>query len=362
MTRSASPSFADDAVALMGAGLPEVAQGAEAPDWIHLLPAGAIATKDSRGPYTMSDAQTVIQASLHAGDKLPVDENHATDLAAPLGLPAPARGWIVELQARTDGIWGRVDWTDEGRALVKGSAYRAISPVIRHDGKKRVVSILRASLVNKPNLVGLTTLNMETQVSLQSEIIKILKLPEAASVEDILAALKKEMADDPGEGSVATQAQIDEVGAVLGLPAGKPIGELLVAAKASKLAKPAEIVALQSELAEVSGKLKTLMGDTAREKATAFVDGAIRAGTVGVKGLRDHYIEQHMQNPERVEKEIGGLPRLGASGTLSTPPAAAKDGEVALNAEQSIAARALGIDPKAYAATLKSERVNEEAL
>ena len=118
-------------VALCAAvALPEDTEAA--PEWVHLLPAGEIQTGDGRGPYRVADAVALLAASLTEDDRLPIDENHATDLAAPEGRPAPARGWIVELQARADGIWGRVEWTREGKRLVLGRAYRGISPVIRH--------------------------------------------------------------------------------------------------------------------------------------------------------------------------------------------------------------------------------------
>src|SRR5690606_11059898 len=92
------------------------------PEFIHLLPAGEIATGDNRGPFRVKNAAEVIAASLQAGDRLVLDENHSTDLAAPKGLPAPAMGWIVALESRADGIWGKVEWTAEGQRLVTGRA------------------------------------------------------------------------------------------------------------------------------------------------------------------------------------------------------------------------------------------------
>ena len=68
-----------------------------APEWIHLLPSGEAQTHDGRGPYDVTDLQSIIAASLADGDKLAVDQDHSTDLAAPHGQPAPAWGWIVEL-------------------------------------------------------------------------------------------------------------------------------------------------------------------------------------------------------------------------------------------------------------------------
>jgi phage I-like protein len=129
---------------------------------VHLLPAGAaIETVDGRGPYRVADLARLAADSLGAGDRLPIDEAHATDLAAPEGRPAPARGWIVGLEARADGVWGRVEWTETGRQLLAEKAYRFLSPVIRHLKDGTVTAILRAALVNTPNLRGLAALNSQ---------------------------------------------------------------------------------------------------------------------------------------------------------------------------------------------------------
>jgi hypothetical protein len=77
---------------------------------------------------------------------------HSTDLAAPSGQPSPAVGWIVELQPRKDGIWGRVEWTEEGAKLISSRAYRGISPALQTDKEDNVVRLLRAALTNAPNL------------------------------------------------------------------------------------------------------------------------------------------------------------------------------------------------------------------
>lgn len=97
---------------------------------------------------------------VQAKGKLVLDENHATDLIAPKGGEAPARGWIVDLQARADGIWGRVKWTDAAISRGIWTEYRGVSPVILHQKDGTIDAVLRASLVNQPNLVGLTSLHM----------------------------------------------------------------------------------------------------------------------------------------------------------------------------------------------------------
>ena len=125
-------------------------------------PAGTIATVDQRGPYRAVDLAALASASLaDAGGRLPIDENHATDRAAPEGRPSPARGWIVALEARADGLWGKVEWTEAGRALMAAREYRFTSPVIRHLENGTITAVLRTALTNTPNLRGITALNSE---------------------------------------------------------------------------------------------------------------------------------------------------------------------------------------------------------
>lgn len=136
--------------------------GNSLPEWLHLIPAGRFTAIDGRGPFEVTSeiAEKVIAAFNADGKKLPVDENHSTDLAAKKGFSAPARGWIVELQARDTGVWGRVEWTAEGRSLVEGRSYGYLSPVLLHGAKKPFVvqKLLRVALTNDPALTSLKAL------------------------------------------------------------------------------------------------------------------------------------------------------------------------------------------------------------
>ncbi|RWR26795.1 hypothetical protein D2T29_19655 [Sinirhodobacter populi] len=328
---------------------------AEAPDWIHLIPAGAeIVTQDGRGPYRVIDPQAVA-ASLTPGGKLPVDENHAIDLAAPRGEQSPARGYIVELQARADGIWGRMDWTESGRALMADRAYLGISPAVIHDGQKRILGIARASLTNKPNLRGLTALHMETDMSLAA-VAKALGLAEDAPEDTVLGAIGKLT-----QPQTALQSQLTEIGVALGVAKDAAPEAILAAARTVAIGTDgAKIVALQSELSSVTLQLNEIRQSTARSAAEAFVDGEIKRGRVGIKPLRDHYISMHMQDAPRVEKEIGAMPVLNGGSPVVTTTVKTEGGEIALQSEQIEAARALGLSRETYAAMLKAEA--EEAL
>ncbi len=50
---------------------------------------------------------------------LPVDLDHATVKKALFGDAAPAVGWINKLEARADGLYGRVEWLDEGLRVLR---------------------------------------------------------------------------------------------------------------------------------------------------------------------------------------------------------------------------------------------------
>ncbi len=354
------------------------AQGADVPEWIHLLPtlAGAIRTVDGRGPYSMAAAEDIISASFNSKDALEVDINHSTFLAARNGGRSDAVGWIVEMQARKDGIWGKVDWTKAGAALVAEKAYRRISPALGLDptNLKKVISLLNVSLVNRANLHGLTALNQqqENQMDWIKFLAGLLALKDDATEDQIKSALKKKLSaktaagdgDKGDEGKKALQSQLGEIGAALGLGQDVEAGAILAAVKLKGEAGEAgtgAIIALQSEIADLTTQLNSVSAAQSKDKATAFVDGEIKKGRAGVKPLRDHYIAMHMQDALRVEKEIGALPVLSGSGALATPPEI-KDGKIALNSEQANFAKMLGVDPDAYAKTLAQELTEQEAI
>jgi phage I-like protein len=138
-------------------------------------------------------------------------------------------------------------------------------------------------------------------------------------------------------------------------------GAILAAAKAAKTAQPDEIVALQATITALGDEVKSLQSEGTNAKATNFVDDAIKAGRVGVKPQREVFIAMHAENPERTEGLINAMPVLGPSGMNELPPAADKDGKIALNAEQRSIADVLGVTHDDYAKTLASE-TNQEAL
>ena len=347
----AAPSLSKATLAAL-----DLDQTGEVPEWVHLLPTakGEAQTTDARGPYIVEDAAALIAASFADQPKLQIDENHAEDLKSGKGEPSPARGWITELQARADGIWGKVEWTSAGRALVADKAYRAMSPVILHDKAKRVIAILRASLVNRPNLRGLQTLNQEQSMDFMAKMAAALGLGEGASEDDLMTAVNALKDKTKPEGAAAMQSALSEIGVAFGLAADAKPEAVVAAANLAKSGKE-DLVALQSENAGLKTRIEALESGEKRKAAEAFVDKAIADRRAGVNAQnRDKMIALHMSDKDTAETLVNGMPMLTATGTVHTPPAA-KDGVVSLNAEQLEACRKVGVSEEDFKKTLAEE-------
>ena len=300
----------------------------DVPEWVNLLPAGQeLRTNDGRGPYRVLSLQAVAEASLPSGKKLPLDECHSTDKAAPDGRPAPARGWIVELQARNDGLWGRVEWTPTGAQLMAEKAYAGISPVIVHTEDGRVLQVLRASLTNTPNLTGLVALHSEeTGMDWRTMLLQLLGLDSEADDAAIEAACK-------------SKAPTTAMQSVVQHP---------------------DFVALQSQFTAQAGELKALREGVQRKDAVAYIDGQIAAGKVGIKPVRDTYIAMHMRNPEEVRTLVEAMASVGGVTVAGDVPTGGGAG--APSAEDTLIMSAFGVSEEEYEAALKKAGVIKEAL
>jgi len=71
-------------------------EGDGPPGWLLLVPAGRFEGRDGR--FWVNDRPDAIVAAFEAaGQPLPIDWEHATEIKAPAGDPAPAAGWITAL-------------------------------------------------------------------------------------------------------------------------------------------------------------------------------------------------------------------------------------------------------------------------
>jgi phage I-like protein len=310
------------------------AAGGAAPEWVHLLPAGPeVVGRDGR--RFSYHAPAIVAAFVSRGHHLPIDYEHATQNRAPKGEPAPAAGWVVEVQARADGVWGRVEWTEAGRATVAAREYRYTSPVVLAlKGTRVATDLISVALTNQPNL-HLTSLNRagaaQEETPMTKAINTALDLAEDASEADAVAAIGKLKSDVTVE---RNRAEMPDPQTFM---------------------PRADYDRVAHRAAELEEKL------AAREAADveAAVDAHVEAGRIA-PASKDHYLALcNTAGLDAFEKLAATLPVIGGGGGSAARAAAAvrsEDVATELNAEQRAAADVLGIPHDAYAAELSASQ------
>lgn len=327
-------------IAALASALPGAAT---APDWVRLLPAGVFSGRDGRGPYSLQDVDALIRSTIehHGSIDLVVDYDHQTDRAPRLGNQAPAAGWIKELQARADGLWGRIEWTAAAATLIAERAYRFISPVFLHPkvpegGAYPARLLLRAGLTNTPNLALGALHSHDTEddmTSITNAVVAHAAAVGLAADDDPAAIIAAMAAQAAGFRALATAAGLtaaanpDEVRAKLATPVD-----------AAKWAPIETVTALQTQIAAVTRA-------QAEAAAASFADRVIAAGKMPPV-QRDWLVSYHQADPRAAEAWEAKQPVLVAPGQRQTPVSAPPGG--ALTAEDMQIAALMGLDHEAF--------------
>jgi len=310
-------------------------EGKALPTTVELIPAGAaILGRDGRR-WKLGDAAKVARNSTARMSRLVIDENHATDLAAPKGGQSPAMGWMTGLRAGEGGsIVADVEWTKRGERAVLNREYSFISPVFRHSASGEILTVLRAALTNTPNL-QLPALNSENQISendtdnmeetMNKKLCAELGLPETATETDVLNAVK------------ALNSASDSRSAGVDL---------------SVYATKTELNSMESRAVEAEAKLTALNAERLKSEAEAVVDGAVKAGKIA-PASRDGYLalcrdEEGIGKLKTVFEQTPAI--VGAAGQAPDGPPPS-EGTTALNSEESALAKAMGYTDEEYAKT-----------
>ncbi|MGB8685651.1 MAG: phage protease [Candidatus Binatus sp.] len=255
------PSFVIDTAGAPASAPSPADAAASAPEWIELLPAGVFYGRDGRGPFRLDDPVAVIASTtaMQMAAGIPIDYDHATDFGAPAGRPAPAAGWIRELEVRGGAVWGRVEWTARAASSIVAREYRYVSPVFQFDPKDGAVTrLLRAGLTNNPNLhltaiAAARTTAAETKDERMEfptqELRELLGLDGDVTVADVVAKVRE------------LRSAGDAISAEVGAHAHDPAHYVAIA-----------------EFERTLTELNALKAERARERAAHAVEDAIRAG------------------------------------------------------------------------------------
>lgn len=154
MTVRSAPAELPDNVA---AGDVVVMLAADAADgWRKITPRGRITTRN--GPSYEFDPEALAARFDADNVKLAIDFDHGIARLASQGHTVNAIGWVEEMQARPDGLYGRVDWLDAGKAALAARSHRYFSPTFHHDDAGKATWLHSVSLVTSPALSNMPAL------------------------------------------------------------------------------------------------------------------------------------------------------------------------------------------------------------
>lgn len=294
-------------------------QSGAVPDWIQLIPEGNTVRGVDGRSWSMSDVPALIEAfNRPQASQLPIDIEHATQIKGAQGEEAPAVGWIVELEARNSGLWGKADWNERGRDLIETRAYRYISPVFRFAKQTgEITRMVSAALTNNPNLdlVALNSAGSEEENEMDKAVLEALGLNAAATAADAVVAIGK-----------LIQAEATALNA-----ANTPDPDKFVPKADHELAL--------NRINEFEDADK----ERASEAINAAVDAAVVAGKIA-PASKDYHIAscQAEGGLERFSKMVGAAPVIAGDSKLDGKDANATN-TTKLSVEEVAACQALGL-------------------
>ncbi len=352
------------------ASMPDMASGT-VPSEFQVFPRGRISVAGG-DPFYVDDTaiSTVISAFQSRGLDMVIDYEHQTeggDFASPDGK-APAAGWIKSLEARSDGLYAKVEWTERAVELLSRKEYRYFSPVfLVSKGARRLVELLRVALTNAPRLNWIKPIVAKNANSTEGEIemeflkliAKQLGLPETATQEEVTAKLTEVLAAGPmllkncataagiAEASTSEQliaslktlpaqaAELKEVRTALGLPEASGKSEVIASIHALKQRPGSDVV---QELAALKARL-------AGREASELVEAALKAGkiTPAQKEWAEKYATDDAEGFKLFVAKAPQVVPVGTTQVLSDKP-----GKEALDDAQLQINKMMGIDEETF--------------
>ncbi len=285
-----------------------------APEWIKLTPRGAFVSRDGRSFDT--SPEVLVERFNADGVSLPIDIDHATVKKALFGDAAPAVGWIEELQARTDGLYGRVSWLDEGLRVLAARSHRYISPTLKADEAGRATWLHSAALVAAPGIsmpAVASASPTKPETNMLKAIAEALGLTQDAAETSCLSAitdLRKRIDPAVHQETLNTLAARDaELGTIKKAARDKEVDTLIEGALTAKKISPAQrdtyvaLCATDDGLAQV----KTLLSTFSAGLAPSGLDNKQTGDQLATLSAEDREVMKMMGISEEEFRKANGL-------------------------------------------------------
>lgn len=196
-----------------------------------------------------------------------------------------ANGWIAELEAREDGLYARIEWTEPGKTLLKKGIYKYFSAEIGdhmdiHTGLKVKNVLIAATLTNRPFM------NTMPQAHLREPAPERVTIPahgdgasdteegEMKTLKEILEAIKELTLTDDDKKKI-----VEVAGISLEAPERKPdTAKLELAERVTKLEE--QNATLKATNTQLSDAVTDLRAKEHAEKKVAVIGKALADGRI----------------------------------------------------------------------------------
>jgi phage I-like protein len=321
---------------------------------VRLLPAGLFRSADGSGrpegiPGWTIDAdlarQVIARANARTDNKV-IDYEHQTLKADSNGQPAPAAGWITGMEWREPadgepgGLYVIPEWTERAAAMIAAKEYRYISPVFSYDSQGRVLDIKHAGLVNFAGLDGLTDL---AALSARFPTTSDEETTVNETLKKLLAAL----------GLPDTTTEADALAGVAALKAKSGEQETQIAALKAQAPDPEKYV----EVGVMTGLRDQVAALTARlngDESMRVIDQAMAEGRL-LPAQKTWAEELGKSNLAALKAYIAATPANPALAGMQSSDKDLGGKPGALSDSQLDMCSAMGVDPKAFQATLAAQ-------
>ncbi|MGH1460994.1 MAG: phage protease [Neptuniibacter sp.] len=182
----------------------------EADGWCQLLPAGYFKAVDGR-PHDVPDGQWFINEGIaerlisdakNRVNNLLIDYEHQTLNADSNGQPAPAAGWIIDIEWREgSGLWIKPKWTARAKEYIQNDEYRYLSAVFPYNTETgEPLSLHSAGLVNRAGIDGMASVEALSTLLNQPQ-------QENPAMNELMQKLLAKLGIELGEGDQLTESQ-----------------------------------------------------------------------------------------------------------------------------------------------------------
>ena len=321
------------------------------PEWIRVLPRGTVELSDHREPFLVDEASLLSMAAdfRSRGVDLVIDYEHQSLQ----GERAPAAGWIKELEARGDGLWARVEWTQQARDYLEKKEYRYFSPVLQAGPRHPQARGPDARGVDQRagyqapaapgGQVGGEAAPRERCGRRTGGQGPAAKMDSAKEKGKMVEQLKRLMGLEPEveEGAVCSKAleAFRDLAATLSLPGEVSVAQLKGAVEALK--------AGASRLVKAEESLQALKARLAGETADRLVEEALQAGKVS-PAQRGWALEYCRRDPEGFRTYADRAPKLVPTGEELQILREDRQAEGGLLPEELAVCRSLNVSKEAY--------------